>query len=97
MKKCSHDNLYYQPYEPENNAPESLKEYWDKNIKGKPALMQVDSLKNFNISTQGINVPASTLLGHKIAHNKYHKLWIDSKTFSKKEVVKGLIELDCFR
>jgi len=24
MKKCSHDNLYYQPYEPENNAPESL-------------------------------------------------------------------------
>ena len=79
-----------------NNAPESLKEYWDKNIKGKPALMQVDSLKNLNISTQGINVPATTLLGHKIAHNKYHKLWIDSKTFSKKEVVKGLIELDCF-
>ena len=79
-----------------NNAPESLKEYWDKNIKGKPALMQVDSLKNLNISTQGISVPATTLLGHKIAHNKYHKLWIDSKTFSKKEVVKGLIELDCF-
>jgi len=79
-----------------NNAPESLKEYWDKNLKGKPALMQVDSLKNLNISTQGISVPATTLLGHKIAHNKYHKLWIDSKTFSKKEVVKGLIELDCF-
>lgn len=24
MKKCSHDNLYYQPYEPECNAAESL-------------------------------------------------------------------------
>jgi len=79
-----------------DNAPESLQEYWDKNLKGRPALTQVDSLKNFDISTKGIDVKAATSLGHKIAHNNYHKLWIDSKSFSKTEVVKGLMELDCF-
>ena len=79
-----------------NNSPESLQEYWDANMKGKTALEQVDSLKNFNIRTAGISVPANTTIGHKIAHNEYHKLWIDSKSFSKKEVVKGLLELNCF-
>ena len=79
-----------------NNAPESLQTYWDKNLKPRTALEQVDSLKNFNISTQGIDVPALTHIGKKISHNKYHKLWIDSKTCSKNEVVKGLIELECF-
>ena len=79
-----------------DNAPESLQEYWNENLKNKTALSQVDSLKNFNISTKGINVPTETTIGHKIAHNNYHKLWIDSKGFSKKEVVKGLMELDCF-
>ncbi len=79
-----------------NNSPESLQEYWDANMKGKTALEQVDSLKNFNIRTDGISVPANTTIGHKIAHNEYHKLWIDSKSFSKKEVVKGLLELNCF-
>ena len=79
-----------------DNASDSLKEYWDQHLKNKTALEQVDSLKNFAIPTQGIDVKADTTLGHKIAHNKYHKLWIDSKTFSKNEVVKGLIELNCF-
>ena len=79
-----------------SDAPESLQEYWNKNMKEKATLLQVDHLKNLNISTQGINVPARTTLAHKIAHNRHHKLWIDSKTFSKKEVVKGLLELDCF-
>ena len=79
-----------------DNATESLQEYWNENLKDKSALTQVDSLKNFNISTKGINTPAETMIGHKIAHNNYHKLWIDSKGFSKNEVVKGLIELDCF-
>ena len=79
-----------------DNAPEPLQEYWNENLKDKTALAQVDSLKNFNISTKGINVPAETMIGHKVAHNNYHKLWIDSKGFSKKEVVKGLLELDCF-
>jgi hypothetical protein len=79
-----------------SDAPESLQAYWDQHIKDTPALHQVDSLKNFYISTTGINVSAETEIGHKIAHNDYHKLWIDSKSFSKKEVVKGLLELDCF-
>lgn len=79
-----------------DNAPEPLQEYWNENLKNKTALAQVDSLKNFNISTKGINVPAETMVAHKVAHNNYHKLWIDSKGFSKKEVVKGLLELDCF-
>jgi len=79
-----------------DNAPESLQEYWNENLKDKPALTQLDSLKNFDISTNGIEVTAETMIGHKIAHNNYHKLWIDSKGFSKNEVVKGLIELNCF-
>jgi len=79
-----------------DNAPQPLQEYWNENLKDKTALAQVDSLKNFNISTKGINVPAETMVAHKVAHNNYHKLWIDSKGFSKKEVVKGLLELDCF-
>jgi len=79
-----------------DNAPESLQQYWNENLKNKTALAQVDSLKNFNISTKGINVEAGTTIGHKIAHNTYHKLWVDSKGFSKNDVVKGLIELNCF-
>ena len=79
-----------------SNAGESLQEYWNNNMKEKSALEQVDSLKNFNISTTGIDVKAETLIGKKIAHNNYHKLWIDSKTFTKTEVVKGLLELNCF-
>jgi hypothetical protein len=79
-----------------DNAPESLQEYWNENLKNKTVLEQVDSLKNFNISTKGINVETETTIGHKIAHNNHHKLWIDSKGFSKNDVVKGLVELDCF-
>ena len=79
-----------------DNAPESLQEYWDENLKKKTVLKQVDSLKNFGLSTKGINVEASTVIGQKIAHSNYHKLWIDSKNFSKYEVIKGLIELECF-
>ncbi len=79
-----------------DNAPESLQEYWNENLKDKSALAQVDSLKNFDISTKGINILAQTSIGHKIAHNNYHKLWIDSKGYTKKDVVKGLIELNCF-
>ena len=78
------------------DAPDSLQEYWNENFKDKPALTQVDSLKNFMIKSKGINVHANTTLAYKIAHNDYHKLWIDSKSFSKKDVVKGLVELDCF-
>ena len=56
----------------------------------------MDALKNFGISTKGISVMADSTIAYKIAHNDYHKLWIDSKGFTKNEVVKGLVELDCF-
>ena len=79
-----------------DSASVSLTEYWNSNIKNKKLLSQVDSLKNFCIETNGITVPADTLVGDKIAHNNNHMLWIDSKTFTKNEVVRGLIELDCF-
>ena len=79
-----------------DNATTSLYEHWEENLKHKSVLEQVDSLKNFSIKTNGISVPAETTLGYKIAHNNYHKLWIDSETFNKKEVVKGLLELKCF-
>ena len=32
-----------------NNAPESMQEYWNNNIKGLPIIQQVDTLKNFGI------------------------------------------------
>jgi hypothetical protein len=79
-----------------DNAPDSLHEYWEENLEHKSTLEQVDSLKNFSIKTNGISVPAETTVGHKVAHNNYHKLWIDSTTFNKHEVVKGLLELNCF-
>jgi len=78
------------------DAPESLREYWDKNLKDLDPLQQVDSLKNFDISTSGIIIPSVTSIAHKIAHNNYHKLWIDSKSYGKRDVVMGLKELDCF-
>ena len=53
-------------------------------------------LKNFAISTHGIDIPTTNLLAKKIAHNNYHKLWIDSNGFTKRDVMTGLIELDCF-
>jgi hypothetical protein len=56
----------------------------------------VDSLKNFDLSTSGIIIPSVTGIAHKIAHNNYHKLWIDSKSYGKRDVVMGLKELDCF-
>jgi hypothetical protein len=79
-----------------DNAPESLQEYWDNNLKDLEPLQQMDSLKNFDISTSGISVPSVTSIAHKIAHNNYHKLWIDSKSYGKRDVVMGLKELDCF-
>ena len=79
-----------------DNAPDSLHEYWEENLEHKSTLEQVDSLKNFSIKTNGISVPAETTIGYKIAHSNYHKLWVDSNGFNKDEVVKGLLELNCF-
>ena len=79
-----------------DNATDSLQEYWNKNLRDKKPLVQVDALKNFAIKTNGIHVPAETTLGYKIAHNNNHMLWIDKNTYTKNEVVKALIELDAF-
>ena len=79
-----------------DNATNSLQEYWNKNLRDKKPLVQVDALKNFAIKTNGIHVPAETTLGYKIAHNNNHMLWIDKNTYTKNEVVKALIELDAF-
>ena len=79
-----------------DNAPESLKEYWKENLKNKSPLLQVDALKNLNISTKGLDIESETLIGHKIAHKESTALWIDSNAFSKREVMQGLLELNCF-
>ena len=65
-------------------------------MKAKATILQVDALKNLRISTSVILISAQTVLGYKIAHQNNTKLWIDSKGFSKNDVVKGLLELDCF-
>ena len=79
------------------NAPESMQEYWDKNLKNafKP-LLQVDALKSFGISPDCIDVKAYSEIGKKLAHHYYHKLWIDKKEYSRDQVLAGLLELDCF-
>lgn len=79
-----------------NNAPDSLLEYWNKNLKNKKPLIQLDALKNLCISTRCIDIKADTILGKKIAHNNSNKLWLNKKEYSKNEVIAGLIELDCF-
>jgi len=79
-----------------DNAPESLAEHWTENISKLPLLQQVDSLKNFVISPKGISVSSNSKLAGRIAHHYYHKLWINSVSCTKKEVVQALIELDAF-
>ena len=79
-----------------DNATSSLQEYWDENIKNKSTLQQIDSLKNFGISTNNMDVQTSNQVAYRIAHNNHHKLWINSKDFTKRDVVKALVELDCF-
>ena len=79
-----------------DNAPESLKEHWSEQVSKLPLLQQVDSLKNFAISSRGISVSADSKLAGRIAHHDYHKLWINSVAHTKKEVVQALIELDAF-
>ena len=79
-----------------DHAPDSLADYWEEHIRKLPVLQQVDSLKNFHISTKGIKVNAKNVLAGRIAHHDYHKLWIDSRTHSKEMVLQALIELDAF-
>ncbi len=77
-------------------APASLQEYWDKNLKNKPALQQLDALKTFQLSTMGLNVPAENQIAKKIAQQDSHRLWIDSNEYTPSDVIKGLLELNSF-
>ena len=78
------------------NAPESMLDYWNKNLKDKKPLLQLDALKNLGIKTTNINVEAETYTAKKIAKQNHQKLWIDKKEYSRDEIVAGLKELDCF-
>ena len=78
------------------NAPESMLDYWNKNLKDKKPLLQLDALKGLGIETTGINVYAETYTAKKIAEQSHQKLWIDKKEYSRDEIIAGLKELDCF-
>ena len=78
------------------NAPESMLDYWNKNLKDKKPLLQLDALKNLGIKTTNINVEAETYTAKKIAEQNHQKLWIDKKEYSRDEIVAGLKDLDCF-
>ncbi len=78
------------------NAPESMIDYWDKNLKNKKPLLQLDALKELRIKTTGINIEAETYTAKKLAEQNSQKLWIDKKEYSRDEVIAGLKELDCF-
>ena len=78
------------------HAPQSMIEYWNKHMINKSLIEQVDCLKNLRIDASQLDVPAVNSLAKRIAKKNYHKLWIDSKTYSKQEVVKSLIELNAF-
>ena len=78
------------------NGTESLNEYWDTNIKPLPRIQQLDKLKEFAITTDGIKIPSWSKLGGRIAKCKSHKAWIDKKSYNKDDILAGLTELDCF-
>ena len=78
------------------NAPESMLDYWNKNLKDKKPLLQLDALKNLGIKTTNINVEAETYTAKKLAEQNSQTLWIDKNEYSRDEVVAGLKELDCF-
>ena len=67
-----------------------------KNLKNKPALQQIDALKNLHVTTRGLDVPAKNIIAKKLSHHSSHKLWINRKDYSKDQVVSGLTELNCF-
>jgi hypothetical protein len=71
-------------------------EYWNKNLKDKKPLLQLDALKNLGIKATNINVEAETYTAKKIAEQHHQKLWIDKHEYSPDEIVAGLKELDCF-
>ncbi len=79
-----------------DNASDSLQEYWQKHLKGKKSLHQVDRLKEFGITTKGIKLKSYSELGSKIAHSDHPKNWIDRRMYTRDQIILGLSELDAF-
>tara|TARA_B100000900_G_scaffold93668_1_gene76919 strand:- start:344 stop:1678 length:1335 start_codon:yes stop_codon:yes gene_type:complete len=80
-----------------NDAPESLQDYWEKNLKDKKVVQQVDALKNLYVQMPNdINITTETYTAKKIALCPNHKIWIDRNEYSRDEVIAGLKELDAF-
>ena len=80
-----------------NDAPESLEQYWEQNLKNKKLLHQVDALKNLFVQLpNNIDIETETYTAKKIAQSSHHKIWIDRNEYSRDEVIAGLKELDAF-
>ena len=79
-----------------NHAPESLQDYWNKNILPLPLIQQVDSLKEFGISANTIKVNSITELGGKIAHCDKTKIWISRNKHGRDNIMSALTELNAF-
>ena len=78
------------------NISDSLNEYWEKQVKYKIKIQQVDTLKNLGINARNIQLTVGSELAKKIALNLHHKLWIDSKEYSHFQITNALDELDAF-
>lgn len=79
-----------------NHVPESLLQYWQKNIQSKKLLCQLDNLKQVGVPQKNLRVKAYSEVGKRIAHNHNRHLWIDKDAYSKDDVILGFKELDMF-
>ena len=52
-----------------------------ENIQQKKLLLQIDSLKEFNIPQKHLKAKAYSILGKKIAHNSNRHLWINKNDY----------------
>ena len=78
------------------NASESLNEYWEKNIKNKNLLQQIDSLKQFNISLPAYYVKEVSSLSEKIAVANSKDIWVDANKWNREQLLTACDELDLF-
>ena len=78
-----------------SDATESFYEHWDEHIRPKPMLQQIDSLKEFNLSTKGIKLDKEGL-DVKIALHEHRKAWISKNDYSRDQILNAFKELDCF-
>lgn len=75
------------------NATESLREYWEENIKPLPYIQQVDRLKDLEIS---FNKRPVTSLSESLAFSCEREIFIPRRYFSKLDLLKAMQELNLF-